>query len=409
MRQLVAVFLVAGAQILGLSSLLRAEDDAGANRLLVEAVKLVERAEATEDPSARATLYERALNNLDAIVEQHPESEVAVKLATGQRIGSVDRAETERLWRLARAEQCSAELNRLCVLDVAFELSNADGGEFDRGWTLALIAGGRAKAGAFASAMEAANAITTREDLPFALVDIARGQFEAGEDVEARRTLSQGVEIVRSIQDPFELSLALAEVAWTQAVIGDNSAAQETLRQALDAADVLKYQRHRGLALSTIGRAQFEIGDTEGARRSFEEAKDIATSDNRLRLGIITDLALDQNLAGDAAGARDMVALAAKVVNATPNRKLGATGLRWMVHIQSATGDFERAFATAARITRAPDRALAHAFIANEQFRQGHLMAARRTVADAFNKIRTAKDDSEIAWFLALIGENMSK
>lgn len=413
MRQLVAVLLVAGALILGPTSPPRAGDNAGANRLLVEAVTLVERAEATEDPSARATLYERALNNLDAIVERHPESEVAVKLATGQRIGTLDRADIRRRGRLARAEHCSAELDRLCVLDVAFELTDADGGESDRGWTLVQIASGRAKAGAFDAAIEAANAITTFDDLPFALVDIARGQFEAGADVEARRTLSQAAEIARLLQDPFERSRALAEVAWAQAVVGNVAAARDSLRQALDAAGVLKFDPHRGLALSTIGKAQVQMGEGEAGRRSFEEAKNIATGDNRLRarqrLGILTELALDQNLDGDAARARQSVALAAALVNTTRNRKLGAIGLSWLVLAQAAVGDFEHAFATAARITSCSDRAGAHALIANEQFRQGHLDVARRTAADAFKEIRTAKDDSEIAWFLAIIGENMSK
>lgn len=62
-------------------------DEAEANRLLVEAIGLA--AEAADLPPAEALpLYAQAVANLDAIVAGHPETNVAVMLATHQPIGT---------------------------------------------------------------------------------------------------------------------------------------------------------------------------------------------------------------------------------------------------------------------------------------------------------------------------------
>lgn len=58
-------------------------DDAATNRLFVEAVQLVDEAGGIEAPLERAGAYEEALERLDAIVERYPESELAVKRASG--------------------------------------------------------------------------------------------------------------------------------------------------------------------------------------------------------------------------------------------------------------------------------------------------------------------------------------
>ena len=64
--------------------------DAGeANRLMIEAVKLIHASEIEPSADGKYKLLEQAHDNLVEIVDRHPSSDLAVKLATGQRIGDV--------------------------------------------------------------------------------------------------------------------------------------------------------------------------------------------------------------------------------------------------------------------------------------------------------------------------------
>ena len=66
-----------------------AEDTAHANRLMIEAVKLVEASELEPSPEGKFRLLKQAHDTLVEIIERHPSSDLAVKLATGQRIGDI--------------------------------------------------------------------------------------------------------------------------------------------------------------------------------------------------------------------------------------------------------------------------------------------------------------------------------
>ena len=70
-----------------------ADDPAQANRLLVDAVKMIKVAETVEETSEKLSLLEDALANLNEIIEHHPSSGIAVKLITDQPIGSLSIAE----------------------------------------------------------------------------------------------------------------------------------------------------------------------------------------------------------------------------------------------------------------------------------------------------------------------------
>ena len=69
-----------------------ADDNARANRLMVEAVGLVGAAEREPSAQERFRLLQRANELLLDIVQRHPSTDLAVKLATGQRIGTVSLA-----------------------------------------------------------------------------------------------------------------------------------------------------------------------------------------------------------------------------------------------------------------------------------------------------------------------------
>ena len=68
------------------------DDNAQANRLMVEAVGLIAAAERGPSAQERYRLLQRAHELLLDIVERHPSTELAVKLATGQRVGTVSLA-----------------------------------------------------------------------------------------------------------------------------------------------------------------------------------------------------------------------------------------------------------------------------------------------------------------------------
>ena len=70
-----------------------ADDVAQANKLLVEAVKLIQAAGTEQTPSEQIPLLEDALDKLNEIVKQHPTSDLAVKLITGQQIGNISLTE----------------------------------------------------------------------------------------------------------------------------------------------------------------------------------------------------------------------------------------------------------------------------------------------------------------------------
>ena len=66
-----------------------ADDRAQANRLLIEAVGYVRDSKLEPSPEGKFALLKKAYDNLVEIVERYPSTDLAVKLATGQRIGTI--------------------------------------------------------------------------------------------------------------------------------------------------------------------------------------------------------------------------------------------------------------------------------------------------------------------------------
>ena len=87
-----------------------ADDNAEANRLMVEAVGLIGAAEREPSAEERFRLLLRAHELLLDIVERLPSTDLAVKLATGQRIGTVSLAEVREAMDEARGAGAVARL-----------------------------------------------------------------------------------------------------------------------------------------------------------------------------------------------------------------------------------------------------------------------------------------------------------
>jgi opacity protein-like surface antigen len=67
------------------------DDKSEANRLFVSAAKLIRLAEKTEEAAKALHLYEEALLFLNEIIDNHPGTDLAVKLISDQSIGSINR------------------------------------------------------------------------------------------------------------------------------------------------------------------------------------------------------------------------------------------------------------------------------------------------------------------------------
>ena len=82
-----------------------ADDRAQANRLLVEAAKMIKAAETVEGPEEKLSLLEDALAKLNEIIERHPSTDLAVKLITEQPIGSLSHVWLSNVVKILRAER----------------------------------------------------------------------------------------------------------------------------------------------------------------------------------------------------------------------------------------------------------------------------------------------------------------
>jgi hypothetical protein len=88
MRRIAATLTVAIALLFSAGATL-ADDTASANKLFVEAVKLVKSAEGEKSFEKTLSVMEEALARLYKIIDDYPSSDLAVKLISGQSVGGV--------------------------------------------------------------------------------------------------------------------------------------------------------------------------------------------------------------------------------------------------------------------------------------------------------------------------------
>ena len=106
--------LLAAGVAAGFPSTARAQESTGsANRQFVQAMQLIQQANATFDPAEEARLLRDADRLLNEIVQRYPESPVAVQLITNQFIGDFDVFEFRNR---VRALICNEALSTACFL-----------------------------------------------------------------------------------------------------------------------------------------------------------------------------------------------------------------------------------------------------------------------------------------------------
>ena len=91
MRRIVATLAVVGALLFSAGSAWADfDDDTGsANKLFVEAVKLVKSAEGEKSFEKTLSVIEEALARLNKIIDDYPSSDLAAKLISGQSVGGI--------------------------------------------------------------------------------------------------------------------------------------------------------------------------------------------------------------------------------------------------------------------------------------------------------------------------------
>ena len=113
----VRTLLLALCALCWLTFPVQASDESHANRLFVEAAKLIQAAEEEAGATQKLELLKRAKHKLETIVDSHPSSGLAVKLISGQNIGTVSLAGLADEIEAAAVHACpQAPTPRLCAV-----------------------------------------------------------------------------------------------------------------------------------------------------------------------------------------------------------------------------------------------------------------------------------------------------
>ena len=167
--------LVAVVLILGVLSPTGGAYASDANTLFVEAVKLIKKSEKAEGDRERYRLLGVALGNFDRIVNEYPESELAVKLITDQPIGTINvpelrtiydrlainiRAADEAAQEIQAWAHCKRDLTADCLRAEALRLARDAGQPERREQILALIAFADLNARNFAATRSVISGVT---------------------------------------------------------------------------------------------------------------------------------------------------------------------------------------------------------------------------------------------------------
>ena len=191
-----------------------ADDPAQANRLLVEAVRLIQAAEAEKAATEKLSLLQSALAKLNEIVEGHPSTDLAVKLITGQEIGNLSMASLETAIKALRLEtnQATVEARRGSCLEAL---------DFSDPICLTVYA------------QEVEHRVPDESQRVEALAKLARAQAVAGDPAGAEQTLNKALAIAEDIVSMFGLLGTNMEKALALVINGTVHAYSGDLQNAL--------------------------------------------------------------------------------------------------------------------------------------------------------------------------------
>jgi tetratricopeptide (TPR) repeat protein len=275
-----------------------ANDNEAANKLFVDAVQMLKKAEAAQ-PSEAVKLYEEVLKRLDAIVEDFPGSNVAVQLATGQSIGEISRVKIEEALVNKRHAMCTQSPTASCVLAEAEAVVQHAHEDWERWLGAAWLARGQAKAGRLSDALTTARSLAGMYQV-FALAYIAEVEAQEGRENEARLRIGEALSTTKGIEAALERAHAWILIAYGHANLGEVAQAQENIAEARLLIVNLN-DREREDALCGIAAVQAELGHFDEALGTARSIKDSRTRE--CALCEIVEAAADS---GDTATARNI-------------------------------------------------------------------------------------------------------
>ena len=223
-----------------------ASTDDSANKLFVEAVPLWNQYQAllADDPAqyeARLKLLTQVDENLQAIVNDFPESSLAVEMSSTGSAKNLNKADIE----VARAYlegtiEC-IKPGKICaswIISEALETAKSlDDDGFLRAGVLAEIAGAQAASGDISGAKQTIPEVLATAKLldgfdhASVSAEISGAQAASGDISGAKQTIAEALETAKSLDGyGFLQAWVLAEIAGAQAASGDISGALETAK-----------------------------------------------------------------------------------------------------------------------------------------------------------------------------------
>ena len=251
----------------------------GADGLLKDAARKIVAAKRAPTPERALRLFEEARRKLQAVLEAHPTSEAAKRLATGKGIGAISMARVGNAIEEATAK-CWTSASSVCVSRLTLQAAKSFDARSD--WEFEIRAGAYAAGAAvqakdgnpgdarvnFDQAVAAARSVKSGYARARVLRNVASVQAEAGDVDSARAT-------ARSIRDVHGRIDALVGVASASAKRGDLGAALKGFRIAVAAVRSIRESNLRTRGLSKVALAQAAVGYTASARATARSIRDI--------------------------------------------------------------------------------------------------------------------------------------
>ena len=200
-----------------------------------------------------------------------------------------------------------------------------------------------------------------------ALVKVARAQFAANQEAEAKETAAKALEKLKGEGDANLFAPRLVEVAGFLAEIGDRKPAREALGQACGLVDTIDDPVRKAKLFADAGAIYKSNTDSAQAKETLKKAADAAASvEERFRADALAAVALGYTRSGLADAASDVVDKLLEAAKTLDEPRAKAEALSAAAGVQAQTGkkkDAETlltdAEASAKSVERAESRAYA--------------------------------------------------
>jgi hypothetical protein len=204
----------------------------------------------------------------------------------------------------------------------------------------------------FDQVVQAADAIPNTVERAAVINHVAASLAKAEGEAAARSLFQRSFELaqgsIAAAKDDRARGHLLIRLALIQVEAGDRAAAGQSLKQAIQNAEKIEHAAGRHDLMQFIAHTQAEAGDVEGCRATAEVS-------GPLRVGVLTDLAVGQAKAGDAAGALATL----KLVEGKDDEKVRWAAIRVLPEValaQVRSGDRGAASQTTKRALEMFDR-----------------------------------------------------